>query len=266
MVNFSIMEGLVMPIKKYLILSLIPFIMYSCGDNPASASAKFISGQWESDQYIYSPNCSGLQLSFDDYISYLVTIIQEETAEDYADFACTQEEDGWCDLAPTDSDCILETNSECLFQEYLDVVQIQWENDSTLTNEVIANNTVITDVIDIELNINPDNTYTISWDGVCVDYNDLSEQLCNAFEDNLVLWDGTSCEILTEDGCVLEPVDGTWDDGSSGVLDENSDNYVMDDVDDQSVFEGTELIFDGDTISITVISSPELCVSLNFTK
>ena len=47
---------------------------------------------------------------------------------------------------------------------------------------------------------------------------------------------------------------------------ETSDLYTMDDVNDESVFEGNELYFDGNSISITVISTPELCVSLNFTK
>ena len=127
-------------------------------------------------------------------------------------------------------------------------------------------NTVITDVSDIQLNINIDNTYSISYEGVCVNYNDLTESLCNAFEDDLVFWNGSSCEILTEDGCMLEPVGGIWDDGSSGVLQGGSNLYTMDDVNDDSVYEGNELYFDGNSISITVISNPELCVSLNFTK
>ena len=262
MVNFSIMEGLVMPIKKYLILSLIPFIMYSCADNPASASARLISGQWDSDQYIYSPNCGEQQLSFDEYIAYLVTVIQQDDAQTQVDIACAFYGQEWCDSSPVSD--TYDTNADSAYAAQLDYIVYQWSTDSTLTTNVISENTVITDVIDIDLNINPDNTYTISWDGVCIDYPEFTEDECGDLSAGT--WSETSCEFLTESGCESSFVNGTWDDGSSGVLDENSDNYVMDDVDDQSVFEGTELIFDGDTISITVISSPELCVSLNFTK
>ena len=102
---------------------------------------------------------------------------------------------------------------------------------------------------------------------MCVDYNDVSEGLCNALSAiNDALWNGNSCEILTENGCLLEEVNGTWDDGSSGVLGGSTDLYTMDDVNNDSQFEGNELYFDGNSISITVISTTELCVSLNFTK
>ena len=129
---------------------------------------------------------------------------------------------------------------------------------------LIAENMIISDVSDIQLNINNDNTYTISWDGVCIDYPEFTEEQCNELSSGT--WNGESCEFLTEDGCESSFVNGTWDNGSSGVLDGDSDLYTMDDVNDESVFEGNELYFDGNSISITVISTPELCVSLNFTK
>ena len=253
MVNFSIMKGRAMPIKKYLIISLISLFMYSCADNSTGPSATSISGQWDSDQYIYSPNCGEQELSFDDYIAYLITETQQDEAQEYVDGQCLLYGEDWCD-----------DNAEATYASQLDYQIYLWATHDSLTTNIIADNTVITDVIDIELNINPDNTYTISWEGVCIDYPEFTEDECGDLSAGT--WNGVSCEFLTESGCESSFVNGTWDDGSSGVLDGNSENYVMDDVDDQSIFEGTELVFDGNTISITVISSPELCVSLNFTK
>jgi len=253
MVNFSIMKGRAMPIKKYLIISLISLFMYSCADNSTGPSATSISGQWDSDQYIYSPNCGEQELSFDDYIAYLITETQQDEAQEYVDGQCLLYGEDWCD-----------DNAEATYASQLDFQIYLWATHDSLTTNIIADNTVITDVIDIELNINPDNTYTISWEGVCIDYPEFTEDECGDLSAGT--WNGVSCEFLTESGCESSFVNGTWDDGSSGVLDGNSENYVMDDVDDQSIFEGTELVFDGNTISITVISSPELCVSLNFTK
>jgi len=253
MVNFSIMKGRAMPIKKYLIISLISLFMYSCADNSTGPSATSISGQWDSDQYIYSPNCGEQELSFDDYIAYLITETQQDEAQEYVDGQCLLYGEDWCD-----------DNAEATYASQLDYQIYLWATHDSLTTNIIADNTVITDVIDIELNINPDNTYTISWEGVCIDYPEFTEDECGDLSAGT--WNGASCEFLTESGCESSFVNGTWDDGSSGVLDGNSENYVMDDVDDQSIFEGTELVFDGNTISITVISSPELCVSLNFTK
>ena len=265
MVNFSTTQGLAMPIKKYLILSLLSLLIYSCANDSSSGpSPTLINGQWNSDQYLYSPNCGQQNLSFDDYISYLVIELQQNSAQTQVDIICNGQPEGWCE-SPTAGDTY-DTNADSVYAIQLSFVVNQWDNDSTLTEMLIADNMVINDVSDIQLNINNDNTYTISYEGVCVDYNDLSEQLCNAFEDDLVFWNGTSCEILTEGGCILEPVGGTWDDGSSGVLDGDLDIYTMDDVNDDSLFEGNELNFDGSSISITVISTPELCVSLNFTK
>ena len=44
-----------MPIKKYLILSLLSFVIYSCvNDSSSGPSPVLISGQWNSDQYLYS--------------------------------------------------------------------------------------------------------------------------------------------------------------------------------------------------------------------
>jgi len=253
MVNFSIMKGRAMPIIKYLIISLISLFMYSCADNSTGPSATSISGQWDSDQYIYSPNCGEQELSFDDYIAYLITETQQDEAQEYVDGQCLLYGEDWCD-----------DNAEATYASQLDYQIYLWATHDSLTTNIIADNTVITDVIDIELNINPDNTYTISWEGVCIDYPEFTEDECGDLSAGT--WNGVSCEFLTESGCESSFVNGTWDDGSSGVLDGNSENYVMDDVDDQSIFEGTELVFDGNTISITVISSPELCVSLNFTK
>tara|TARA_B100000941_G_scaffold229143_1_gene171509 strand:- start:1705 stop:2508 length:804 start_codon:yes stop_codon:yes gene_type:complete len=267
MVNFSITQGLSMPIKKYLILSLLSLVIYSCANDSSSGpSALQINGQWNSNQYLYSPNCGEQQLTFDDYISYLITLKLEQDAQSYTNFVCEDEEEGWCDLPPADGSCELETNADCTYAQHLSTLQFQWGSDLSLTENFIAENTVITDVSDIQLNINNDNTYTISYEGTCVEYNDLPQNLCEALEDELVFWDGSSCDILTEEGCVLGPVGGIWDDGSSGVLDGDLDLYTMDDVNDDSLFEGNELNFDGSSISITVISTPELCVSLNFTK
>ena len=42
-------------------------------------------------------------------------------------------------------------------------------------------------------------------------------------------------KFLTEDGCESSFVNGTWDNGSSGVLDGDSDLYIMDDVNDESL-------------------------------
>ena len=262
MVKFSIIKGLAMPIKKYLILLLIPFLINSCADNSAGPSALSISGQWDSDQYIYSPNCGEQQLSFDEYIAYLVTVIQQDDAQTQVDIACAFYGQDWCNASPLGD--TYDTNADSAYAAQLDYIVYQWSTDSTLTTNVITDNTVITDVIDIELNINSDNTYTISWEGVCINYPEFTEDECGDLSAGS--WSDSSCQFLTEAGCESSFVNGTWDDGSSGVLDENSINFVMDDVDDQSIFEGTELIFDGNTISITVISSPELCVSLNFTK
>ena len=62
--NFSTTQGLAMPIKKYLILSLLSFVIYSCANDSSSGpSPTLINGQWNSDQYLYSPNC-GQQQSF----------------------------------------------------------------------------------------------------------------------------------------------------------------------------------------------------------
>jgi hypothetical protein len=252
MVNFSIIEGLRMPIK-YFVLSLMLFLIYSCADNTTGSSATSISGQWDSDQYIYSPNCGDQQLSFDDYIAYLVTGTQQDDAQEYVDGQCLLYGQDWCD-----------DNAEATYASQLDYQIYLWATQDSLTTNIIAENTIITDVIDIELNINPDNTYTISWEGVCIDYPEFTEDECGDLSAGT--WSDPSCQFLTEEGCESSFVNGTWDNGSSGVLDENSDNYVMDDVDDESIFEGTQLIFDGSSISITVISLPELCVSLNFTK
>ena len=81
-VNFSTTQGLAMPIKKYLILSLLSFVIYSCANDSSSGpSPTLINGQWNSDQYLYSPNCGQQDLSFDDYISYLVVELQQYSAQ-----------------------------------------------------------------------------------------------------------------------------------------------------------------------------------------
>tara|TARA_Y100000768_G_C23821134_1_gene606617 strand:+ start:113 stop:904 length:792 start_codon:yes stop_codon:yes gene_type:complete len=263
MVNFSTTQGLAMPIKKYLILSLLSFVIYSCANDSSSGpSPTLINGQWNSDQYLYSPNCGQQNLSFDDYISYLVIELQQYSAQTQVDIICNGQPEGWCE-SPTAGDTY-DTNADSVYAIQLSFVVNQWDNDSTLTEMLIAENMIISDVSDIQLNINNDNTYTISWDGVCIDYPEFTEEQCNELSSGT--WNGDSCEFLTEDGCESSFVNGTWDDGSSGVLDGDSDLYTMDDVDDDSVFEGNELNFDGSSISITVISTPELCVSLNFTK
>ena len=266
MVNFSITQGLSMPIKKYLILSLLSLVIYSCANESSSGpSALQINGQWNSDQYLYSPNCGQQNLSFEDYISYLIIELQQYSAQTQVDIICNGQPEDWCESSTAGDPLI--SNADSVYAIQLSFVVSQWDNDSTLTDMLIAENMVISDVSDIQLNINSDNTYTISYEGVCVDYNDISEGFCNALEAiNDALWNGESCDILTENGCLLEEVNGTWDDGSSGVLDGDSDLYTMDDVNDDSLFEGNELNFDGSSISITVISTPELCVSLNFTK
>ena len=47
MVNFSTTQGLAMPIKKYLILSLLSFAIYSCANDSSSGpSPTLINGQW----------------------------------------------------------------------------------------------------------------------------------------------------------------------------------------------------------------------------
>ena len=265
-VNFSTTQGLAMPIKKYLILSLLSFVIYSCANDSSSGpSPVLISGQWNSDQYLYSPNCGEQQLTFDDYISYLITQEQQNDAQEYTDIFCNGQPANWCQESNEDE--AYDTNEDQVYADQLDYIEYQWSTDSTLTENIISENTVITNAVDIQLNINSDNTYTISYEGVCVDYNDVSEGLCNALSAiNDALWNGNSCEILTENGCLLEEVNGTWDDGSSGVLGGSTDLYTMDDVNNDSQFEGNELYFDGNSISITVISTTELCVSLNFTK
>ena len=267
--NFSTTQGLAMPIKKYIILSLLSFIIYSCSNDSSSGpSPTLINGQWNSDQYLYSPNCDQQQLTFDGYMSYLITLEQEQEAQSYTNYVCENaEQEGWCDLPPTDGSCQLQTNADCTYAQHLSTLQFQWESDPSLTENFIAENTVITDVSDIQLNINNDYTYSISYEGVCVNYNVLSETLCNALEDDLVFWNGSSCEILTQDGCILEPVGGTWDDGVSGSLEGDSNSYIIYvSGTDDSIYDGKELYFDGNSISINVISTPELCVSLNFIK
>ena len=59
-----------------------------------------------------------------------------------------------------------DTNADSVYAIQLSFVVNQWENDSTLTEMLIAENMIITDVSDIQLNINNDNTYTISYEGV----------------------------------------------------------------------------------------------------
>ena len=254
-----------MPIKKYLILSLLSLVIYSCANDSSSGPSPIqINGQWNSDQYIYSPNCGDQQLTFDDYILYQITQDQQNEAQSLTEIICNGQPEGWCEESYEDD--TYDTNEDQVYANQLDYIEYQWSTDSTLTENIISENTVITNAVDIQLNINSDNTYTISYEGACVEYNDLTQDFCEALEDNLVFWNGSSCDILTEDGCVLGPVGGTWDDGSSGVLDGDLDLYTMDDVNDDSLFEGNELNFDGSSISITVISTPELCVSLNFTK
>ena len=89
-VNFSTIQGLAMPIKKYLILSLLSFVIYSCSNDSSSGpSPTLINGQWNSDQYLYSPNCGQQELTFDDYISYLVTELQQKhDAQTQVDIFC----------------------------------------------------------------------------------------------------------------------------------------------------------------------------------
>ena len=78
-----------MPIKKYLILSLLSFVIYSCANDSSSGpSPTLINGQWNSDQYLYSPNCGQQDLSFDDYISYLVVELQQYSAHSHIDIIC----------------------------------------------------------------------------------------------------------------------------------------------------------------------------------
>ena len=98
MVNFSTTQGLAMPIKKYLILSLLSLVIYSCANYSSSGpSPTLINGQWNSDQYLYSPNCGQQNLAFDDYISYLVVELQQYSAQTQVDIICNGQPEGWCE-------------------------------------------------------------------------------------------------------------------------------------------------------------------------
>ena len=242
-------------------------ILVSCDDSNNTGPLN-ITGEWDSDGYSYYPDCEGEGMSFDDYISYLILVTQEANAQQQVDIACdwysenTNLGESWCDTAPTDTS--YETRADSIFAQQLEFEMYQWNTDSTYANNLITENTHITEVLDIGLNINADNTYTISWDGACIDYPEFSEEECNAL--SAAEWNETSCEILTQEGCESIFVEGTWDDGSSGVLDENGDNYTMNDVTEGCLYDGLELAFDGNTISITVISEDDLCIRLMFGK
>ena len=251
-----------------IIFSLLMFsaiMLVSCSDDSATGPLN-ITGQWGSNEYLYYPNCEGDGTSFEDYINGLIESAQGDQAQNYVDYQCSEEQLGteFCNGTPFDA-TIYETNADSMFAYYLNTLIIpEWNNNPSYSEIIEQENTYIAEIMDIGLNINADNTYTISWDGTCVDYPEFSEDQCNAL--SAAEWNGASCNILTQDGCESIFVNGTWDDGSSGVLDEDGDNYTMNDVDDDSSYDGMELIFDGNKIFITVISQDDLCVRLGFSK
>ena len=244
-------------------------ILTSCSDDSSNTGPLNITGEWDSDGYSYYPNCDSEGMSFDDYISYLILVTQEASAQQHVDMACdwysenTDLGEGWCDTAPTETS--YETRADSIFAEQLEYLIYQWNTDSTYLNNLIAENTHITEMTDISLNINPDNTYKLSYEGTCTDYNELTEDDCIFLED-VAQWNGESCEILTETGCALSFVSGIWDEESFGVLEENGDNYIMVGAPSGNLYDGLELIFDGSAISITVISEDDLCIRLMFGK
>ena len=263
------MRGLKMTNKNFTVFySLFLFsimILTSCSDDSANTGPLNITGEWDSDGYAYYPNCEGEGINFENYINDLIQSTQESQAQNYVDFQCSEEQLGsdFCNSSPYDAN--YETNADSMFTYYLNTLIIpEWDNNPSYAETIEIENTHITEVMDIGLNINADNTYTISWDGTCIDYPDFSEDECNAL--SAAEWNGALCEILTQEGCESIFVEGTWDDGSSGVLDENGDNYTMNDVTEGSLYDGLELTFDGNTISITVVSEDDLCIKLMFDK
>ena len=48
---------------------------------------------------LYSPNCGQQQLTFDGYISYLITLEQQYSAQYTTDIICNGQPEGWCDLS-----------------------------------------------------------------------------------------------------------------------------------------------------------------------
>ena len=241
-------------------------IFTSCSDDSSNTGPLNITGQWNSDGYAYYPNCEGEGMNFESYIDDLIQTAQESQAQNYVNYLCSEDQLGsdFCDSSPYDN-TNYETNADSMVVHYLNTLIIpDWDNNPSYAEAIESENTHITEVLDIGLNINADNTYTISWDGTCINYPEFSEDQCNAL--SAAQWNGSSCEILTQEGCESIFVEGTWDDGSSGVLDENGENYIMNDVTEGSLYDGLELTFDGGAISITVISEDDLCIKLMFGK
>ena len=243
-------------------------IFTSCSDDSSNTGPLNITGQWDSDGYAYYPNCEGEGMNFESYIDDLIQTAQESQAQNYVNYLCSEDQLGsdFCDSSPYDN-ADYETNADSMVVHYLNTLIIpDWDNNPSYAEAIESENTHIAEIADISLNVNPDNTYKLSYEGTCTGYPDFTEIDCNALGD-FAQWNGESCEISTEAGCEDNSfVSGIWDEESFGVLEENGDNYIMVGAPSGNLYDGLELIFDGSAISITVISEDDLCIRLMFGK
>jgi len=255
-------------------------LLLSCEDNNSSINSDDITfwGTWESEDYSYYINsdCTGNGLTFDEYIANIIEELQLSDATLEANQDCAWYGQEWCNATPstvfedTDTiefpedyiDCELANNYECVIANELNTIVNNWTIEEEAS--VVSDNTIIANPEQaINLVINANMTFSVTYDGVCLDHENYSQGACTAIDGAEWNSDLNTCMIISDTVCI-EIADGTWDDGYEGTWDENGDFHILQWVDADMNINQDIVIFNGEEISMIVHTADELCVTLKF--